>query len=359
MNAMKKLMRGAAVMTAALAANLCTVAQEAAKPSFWWDVDFSTVFDNREGDSKYTDTRTYFQTQLAPEIGAQFKSAGATHRIAGGAVWTQPIGSEWDGHRISPTLYYCYEGHRGLSASIGMFGRNQLIRPLPNYIWSDSVYYCQRNIRGAMIQYQSDRGFFEALLDWRGMQSRSRREAFNIIAQGEWRHRSFTAGGLAMMNHLARSAEATDDQHVVDNFIVNPYVGYRGAGNNIAGHIHLGMLASLSRDRGESAWIERAGLWLEGAVAWRWLEAKNTLYAGGKLFPLYSRYGSLLEQGEPYYASKWYDRLSLAANLVSTSRVALKASVDFNLAKNNFTFYQRLLLSVSLGSSGRRPRIVF
>ncbi len=66
MNAMKKLMRGAAVMTAALAANLCTVAQEAAKPSFWWDVDFSTVFDNREGDSKYTDTRTYFQTQLAP-----------------------------------------------------------------------------------------------------------------------------------------------------------------------------------------------------------------------------------------------------------------------------------------------------
>lgn len=343
------------VASAAISAS----AQEAEQLRFWWDVDFSTIFDNREGDSKYTDTKTFFQTQLSPEIGVSFNSAGATHRVAGGGVWTQPIGSEWDGHRISPTLYYRYESHNsGLSASLGMFPRHQLIRLLPNYIWSDSVYYCQHNIRGAMLQYNSDNGFFEALLDWRGMQSRTRREAFNIIAQGEWNHRSFVAGGLAMMNHLARSSEAGPEQHVVDNFIVNPYAGFRAEGASIGGHLHIGLLASLSRDRGDSDWFTRAGLWIEGAMHWHWFEAKNTLYSGGKLFPLYQRYGSLLDQGEPYYASKWMDRLSLGASLISTSRVALKASVDFNLASDNFTFYQRLMLKVALGSSPRKASIV-
>lgn len=343
----------------AVIAAICVSAQDQEPMRLWWDVDFSTIFDNREGDSRYTDTKTFFQTQLAPEIGVSFNSYGAMHRVAGGAVWTQPIGSEWDGHRISPTVYYRYERDNGLSASLGMFGRDQLIRPLPNYIWSDSVYYCQHNIRGALIQYESGRGFFEAVLDWRGMQSRTRREAFNIIAHGEWRHGQMIAGGLAMMNHLARSAEATDDQHVVDNFIVNPYVGVGADREQTGGYVYAGLLASLSRDRGDSDWIARAALWLEGSVRWRWLEVKNTLYAGGALFPLYSRYGSLLDQGEPYYASKWYDRLSTAANLISTGRVALKASLDFNIADNNFTFYQRLLLRVAIGSSPRRPRIIF
>lgn len=327
----------------------------------YWDVDFSTLFDNREGDSRYADTRTFFQTQLAPEIGVTFRSTGARHRIAGGAVWTQPIGSEWDGHKISPTLYYRYEGRNGLSGALGMFGREQLIRQLPNYIWSDSVNYWQHNIRGAMIQYQSDRGFFEALLDWRGMQSRTRREAFNIIAQGEWRRNRLVAGGLGMMNHLARSAEATDDQHVVDNFVVNPYIGLDWRDSDIyrslTGYFHAGMLASTTRDRGKEEWITHAGLWLEGALYWRWLEVKNTFYGGAEIFPFYDRYGSLLHQGEPYYASPFYDRLSAGASLISTSRVALKASVDFNIAEDNFSFYQRLILKVNIGSSPRRPRI--
>ncbi len=350
--------RALSILLAGVAA-LGTWAQDAAPLHLWWDVDFSTIFDNREGDSRYTDTKTFFQTQLAPEIGVCFNSSDAVHRVAGGAVWTQPIGAEWDGYRISPTLYYRYEKNNGLSASIGMFGREQLIRPLPNYIWNDSIYYTQHNIRGAMIQYAGRKGFFEAILDWRGMQSRSRREAFNIIAQGEWTGRKLVAGGVAMMNHLARSAEASDDQHVVDNFLVNPYIGIQSGRENAGGYLHLGLLASLSRDRGDSDWLSRAGVWLDGAVNWRWFEARNTLYAGGALFPLYSRYGALLDQGEPYYASKWYDRLSVAGNLISTGRVALKASLDFNLAENNFTFYQRLLLRIAVGSSARRPKIVF
>ena len=67
-----------------------------------WAVDFNTIFDNREGDDKYTDTKTFFQTKLAPEIGVSMMDG--MHRISGGVVWTQPIGSEWDGYKLSPTL---------------------------------------------------------------------------------------------------------------------------------------------------------------------------------------------------------------------------------------------------------------
>lgn len=342
-------------------ASLASRAQE--RPDslrLYWDVDFATIFDNREGDARYAPAKTFFQTRLAPEIGASFRSPGAVHRIAGGVVWTQPIGSEWDGHRLSPTLYYRYEGSRGLSASLGMFGRDQLVRPLPDYIWSDSVYYCQRNIRGALLQYRGSRGYAEAVLDWRGMQSRTQREAFNIIGRGEWlASRRFMAGGVVMMNHLARSSESYDYEHVVDNFLLNPYVGLASAATSVVGwELRAGVLASVTRDRGDSSWLTRAGLWVEARARWKMLEGVNTLYAGGRLFPLYGRYGSLLDQGEPYYASPWRDRLSLAAHLIDTRRVALRASLDFNLAKDNFNFYQRLILSVALGSSGRRPRLM-
>lgn len=337
-----------------LALSLLLSASASAAPadslSLYWDVDLNIFFDNREGDSRYVDTRTFFLTRLAPEIGASFRSDGASHRIAGGAVWAQPIGSEWDGYRISPTLYYRYERRNGLAASIGMFGREQLISPMPDYVWSDSASYWQRNIRGAMIQYSSSRGFFEAFLDWRGMQSHTRREAFNIIAHGEWRSPShLVAGGLAMMNHLARSADAGPEQHVVDNFILNPYVGLQYLSSHpLSAYCHIGILASLTRDRGDSDWLPRAGLWLDAQASWRWLSIQNTLYAGKPLFPLYHRYGSLLDQGSPYYASPWTDRLALAAALISTPHVNLSASLDFHFAKSNLTSYQRLILTITL-----------
>lgn len=72
----------------------------AQKPDLYWGVDMSALFDNREGDEKFADAKTFFQTQLAPEIGLTLDKK--RHLVAAGAVWTQPIGCEWDGHRISP-----------------------------------------------------------------------------------------------------------------------------------------------------------------------------------------------------------------------------------------------------------------
>lgn len=320
------------------------------RPAFMWNLDFRSVFDNRECDDRYTSNRTYFFTQLSPEIGIAVR--GGRHRVMGGVVWTQPIGCEWEGHKIQPRIYYMYKVPRWEFA-MGILPKDLLIRPLPNYIESDSAGYFQRSVRGAMVQHRSRQWYFEAMIDWRGMQSHTRREAFCLIAQGEWmpEKKVPVAGALLMLNHLARTEQASTDQHVVDNFIFNPYAGVE-LGQYVAPldslSVRAGLLASMTRDRGEGSWRNAAGLWLDMAVSWWRLSLMNTLYLSDKpLYPLYARYGMLLNDGEPYYASSFYNRTTLKGRILSwRGIVSLDAALDFNLASSNFSFYQRLLLDI-------------
>ena len=329
---------------------MAATAVMAQKPTVEWSVDFKTIFDNREGDETYTEAETFFMTQLAPEIGLSLDNG--RHTVMGGVVWTQPIGCEWDGHRVSPTLYYRYR-RGGTEGWLGMFGREQLARRLPDYIWNDSCYYVQRNIRGAGIVMRGNHGFVQGVLDWRGMQTEKQREAFNIIVDGEWRRGGnsvLTAGGTAMMNHLARRKNAPVEEQVVDNFIANPYIGADFTEKATwAERLTLkgGVLASMTRDRGtDHKWVSRGGVWIEGCIDWRRFSFREEAYGGGRLFPYYSRYGSVLDQGEPYYASPWYSRTDVGYAVIRSNHVKLEALLDFHAAKDNFNFYQRLILQV-------------
>lgn len=324
----------------------------AQRPDLYWSVDMSAIFDNREGDTHHAPAKTFFQTQLAPEIGISLYND--RHRIATGIVWTQPIGCEWEGHRLSPTVYYRYQS-KGLRFALGMFGRDQLYAEMPNYIWNDSVKYSQRNIRGAMIGYQNAKGYFQAFLDWRGMQTETQREAFNIIASGERFHANgkFLWGGLAMLNHLALDKSKNPDQHVVDNLLYNPYIGLniskisrRTSLDSCA--IRIGVLGGLTRDRGDGDWKTPVGVWADINISWKFLELKNTFYAGGKLYPLYNKYNYILDQGEPYYATSLYNRTSVAVIFLKRKFMSLKGSLDFNIAPSHFNFYQRVIFSFSI-----------
>lgn len=344
---------------------------------FTWDVDFSSVFDNREGDHDITATKTYFFTNLAPEVGVKF---GDEDRVAGGVVWFQPIGCQWEGHRLSPTLYYRHEGKRW-RFSMGMFPRKQLVEEMPGYLWSDSLSYSQNNIRGVLVQYVSPKGFFDAYVDWRGMQTRSQREAFNIVFHGQMspRRNWFHFGGYAQMNHYALQKDAPQEQHIVDNFLVNPYVG-ADLGRSIGTDsltIRAGLLMTVERNRANPSggWETPAGFYLEAVGEWKWLGVKNTLYAGKPLFPSYnypspgfldndaphatpeeiavnpvvwSPMGPGLYQGEPFYQKCFYDRLNVYAYILRRKHVNLMASLDFNFTPSSFIFYQRLLLRVTL-----------
>ena len=214
---------------------LCLTAQTGIKPT--WEVDFDAVFDNREGSNRYTDTRTFFFVNLAPEVGLRFTAAD---RIAGGVVWNQPVGAGWKQYHLSPTLYYRHDGaarQSPWSFSMGMFPRKQLTEEMPGFLWSDSLAYHQRNIRGVLVQYRRDHGFAEAYVDWRGMQSREQREAFNIVVHTRWHVRRTSplfVGGYVMMNHFALQEDAPADQHIVDNFVVHPYAGVNLQGAHTA-----------------------------------------------------------------------------------------------------------------------------
>lgn len=344
---------------------------------FTWDVDFSSVFDNREGDHDITATKTYFFTNLAPEAGLRFSSED---RIAGGVVWFQPIGCQWEGHRLSPTLYYRHEG-RKWRFSMGMFPRRQLVEEMPGFLWSDSLSYSQNNIRGALVQYVAPKGYFEVYVDWRGMQTESQREAFNIVFHGQMSPRRdwLNFGGYAQMNHYALQKNPPADQHIVDNFLVNPYVGAdlgRVAGTDSL-TIRAGLLMTIERNRarGDGGWEAPAGFNLEAVWEWRWLGVKNSLYVGKPLFPSYNcpspefldnkrphateveiavnpvvwtPMGPGLYQGEPFYQKCFYDRLDLYAYILRKKYVSLMASLDFNITPGSFIFYQRLLLRINL-----------
>lgn len=337
---------------AAAAALISISGLYAQKPDFYWSVDLSAVFDNREGDTQYADAKTYFQVQAAPEIGISFSED--RHLIAGGAVWTQPIGCEWNGHRISPTLYYRYE-NEGLRFAMGMFGKDKLFEEMPNYIWNDSVNYAQRNIRGAMVGYRNAKGYVQAFVDWRGMQTESQREAFNIIASGERKYwdGKFVWGGLLMMNHLAKDKSPDHvNQFVVDNFIYNPYIGIDIAkivkSPLDSCSVRAGALGGLTRDRSDRQWKTPIGIWADVDVRWKFLELQNTFYSGGKLFPYYGTFGAILDQGEPYYAASLYNRTSVYVYFLRRSFVNIKASLDFNIAPSHFNFYQRVMVEFSL-----------
>lgn len=342
------LFRVVSLIAAAVTACPGTKADTAVR--FEWGGEFETVFDNREGDGTRAVDRTFFLTRLAPEAGISFD--GGMHSVMGGVVWVQPIGCEWEGHRLSPTLYYRYR-RGGLTGALGMFPRRLLHSPLPDYLLSDSARYEQANIRGGMVGYESRHGWAEGFIDWRGMQSETRREAFAVVGRGEWRHGIWRAGGTAMMNHLARSRNAPETEHVTDNIIINPEAGISldgvMAGREAGLDVRLGWLYGLSRDRGAGDWLSSSGVRLNVEGRWWRLYLGETLwYADRPLFPLYDTLGALLNDGEPYYRADRYSATRLGVRMIEwRGIVSLRGELDFHVTPGDFMFYQRLLLAVT------------
>ncbi len=327
-----------------LATPLSAVAQE-----LTWALDYESTFDNREGDSDYTPAETLFFSNLAPEVGLQFSDSD---RIAGGVVWNQPIGCEWDGALVSPTLYYRHDNAARWAVTMGMLPRTLLHEELPNFLWSDSLSYFQRNIRGILLQYTDRRSFVDFYLDWRQMQTETEREAFNIVVHGQWHpgNGDFFVGGNAMMNHFALTKNSTPDEHIVDNFVVNPYVGIDLSRATALDSLRVraGALLTVERNRAYDDWSTPIGVWADVRAEWRWLGLYNSFYAGGR--QMQSPGGSLLYQGEPFYRSKLYNRTDVYANVLRNRHVELKASLDFNITEGSFIFYQRLTLRIYLNN---------
>lgn len=322
-----------------------------AQTALEWDVEFQSVFDNREGDRDHTDPETIFFTRLRPTLGLRL---GRANVLAGGIEWIQPIAYEWSGKQVRPVLYYRHENARW-SGSVGIFPRTQLIEEMPAFLWGDSTAYFQPDIRGALLQWRHERSFAEIYLDWRQMQTATKRESFSIAAHGRWQapRAPWMAGAYLTMNHLALTKNAPADMHIVDNFMAAPYIG-ADLGSRCAMdtlRFRLGAALTIERNRAAGGWRTPGGVWLEAIAGWKGFRLENMLYAGGKLLPSYGLFGSLLYQGDPYYAASFHDRASLSYGIVRLKAIDLRAALDFHFTPGSFMFYQKISVVVRLGQS--------
>lgn len=326
--------------------------------AFDWNLDFYSVFDNREGDGDHTAAETISLTRLSPEVGFRL---GASDRIAGGIVWTQPIAYDWNGTRVRPTIYYSHSSSEW-SGAFGIFPRRQLMEEQPSFMWCDSLDYFQPNIRGALLQWHRGGSFAEIYLDWRQAQTETKRESFSIAAHGRWAADKgpWMAGAYLTMNHLALTKNAPEDMHIVDNFLAAPYVGadFSRCTALDSLRVRVGAVTTIERNRAYGKWETPVGGWLEVIAGWKGFELKNTLYVGDTLMPSYQMFGAELYQGEPFYSSDFYNRTDVSYGIVRRSGVELRAHLDFNFSPDSFIFYQRITLRFNFdGSLALKKRI--
>lgn len=330
-----------------LLAALCAQSQAA----FVWSVDFTSVFDNREGDREHVTPETIFFTRLRPLAGVLL---GGGDTFAGGVDWTEPVGYDWGGRRVRPVLFYRHDDGRW-AGSVGVFPRTQLSEQLPSFLWGDSTEYFQPEIRGVLLQYRSGRSFAEIYLDWRQKQTATKRESFSIVAHGRWQHprNPLLAGAYLTMNHLALVKNAPENMHIVDNFMAAPYVGvdFSGLAPLDSLRVRAGMAVTVERNRALGGWNTPAGGWFEITAGWKGFVFSNMLYGGGRLLPSYGIFGAELYQGEPYYAARFYDRARLSYGIVRRRNVDLRAGLDFNFTPGSFMFYQKIAVTVRFGQS--------
>lgn len=321
---------------------VCTVPVAVHAQHLEWSVDFTSMFQNREGGDEQTPDQTILFTRLAPEVGLSLLDS--THVIKGGVAWYQPMIDNGTGYKVLPTIYYNY--HRGAwDVTTGMFPRSLLARRPSTLLWSDSLSFNTPNARGLLIKRQSNRNHLALLLDWRQLQSTTQREAFNVYFQSQ----HFIKGPLyisseVQINHLAKRKNAPEDEGVNDDITVFPRIGIEAIKTQKALlNIEAGAAVQLQRNRSQGKWHTPCRFYASmNARLWNWLEINEQFSTGKDAFPLYEQFGSQLNLGDPYWRYKTYSRTDVQAHIVTNRFVDLSAGITLHVTDKTFGFWQQV-----------------
>ncbi|MGM9830562.1 MAG: hypothetical protein ACI3Z5_00925 [Paludibacteraceae bacterium] len=340
----------------------CTLAAQD-KPRFLYNVDFATWFDNREYQRPLQIPQTLFSFRLSPEIGVGLSDRqGGSHRLIAGVHYTQPLGGNWKEVHFHPTAFYQYQ-YKGFTMNIGAVPYKHFIRQLPDFLRYDSIAYAHPNIQGALLQYSSRHGYVEAMCDWRGMQSPTRREMFRITFDGEYSYQGFFryfAGGVAQLNHKANHGAPTPREGVCDDIYASPNIGIDFAAPTPLDTICLraSYIYGYQRFRPDNLVYQPQGFMLEFMLRWRFLGLKNTFYVGDNLMPLYGMFGADLNQGDPFYQSPLYNRTDLFIYIVRKGFVNCYFSWNMHYAAGTrLQNQQQLIVLFSLDGLKKEQRL--
>ena len=288
-------------------------------------------FDNREVRSPYQHSQTMFGTRLGAELGVR---RGPSRVYAGYAVVKEfgrkeLANKEW-------TLYYHYrEG--GVSGAFGAFPRRLLLRELPEAFIDDSLRYYSPNLYGALIQHTGGNGFVELYCNWRGRQSYTQREIFDIVADGEYvipyTRSAISTGFNAQLTHFSVRKGKTPD-NVYDKIMLNPYTRFTLSGSFIDTYsFTTGALLSFNRDRTDNIWKTPAGFMGDASASKGWFTLANHLYVGSPQFSDYELYGAELHQGDAYYRSSFYDRVDASVSLLNRKNLHCSFTASFHFTE--------------------------
>lgn len=318
-----------------------------------WSIDASSLINNREGgEDKTTPDQTFIFTRLAPEVGISVNDG--QHVLKGGVAWYQPMTDDLYGYKVLPTLYYQFNSANGWHVATGLIPRSLMVERMPRYLWSDSLNYCQPNLRGAMAQLIKPSGYAELVIDWRQMQTERQREAFSVMVNTDWRIAGpLKLGGHLQYNHLAMTRHHNEDQHVNDDMMINPMLTLDLSRRTVLDSLRLsaGAIISMERDRGVDKWERPAGFVATATARWRWLQVDETFYAGQAIMPLYPKFGSQLVLGDPYFNEKTYSRTDLIFHIVSNRIVDLTGSLTLHANNQTTGFWQQVACRFYIDSS--------
>ena len=255
-------------------------------------VDFDTYFDNREySGSEIGESGTFFSSRLTPKVGVKWNDKNSL--IFGVDLWSDFGDVTNFFAKARPLAYYQFASDK-VRAYAGIFSREEMIGDYSEVFISESESFYQNRVQGFMGQYHGDRGYAELSIDWCGMYSVASREKFRILSAGRYwfddENRHFYGGYALQMFHYAGSE--TISNCVVDNLIVNPYVGTR-FNAYFDFDVRLHYIQTLQRDRAnEDKFQTPMGGMLQLKMEKWGVYLDEQLYLGSDLLPYYSSYRS-------------------------------------------------------------------
>ena len=337
-----------------------------AKPGFVYDVGFDFRFDNREYDrSPLSASMTIFGARLTPSAGISIKpSQDSEHRIMAGVDIMKNFGDSASNAGLfrEITLYYKWRQRTGrteMTLVAGVFPRSEMRGNYSTAFFSDSLKFNDPNLEGLILGFRRPKAYYELGCDWMGKFGRNTRERFMIFSSGEARlaGESLLLGYAGTLYHYASSGSVWG---VVDNILLNPYVGTdlsRASGIQSL-RITLGWLQSFQNDRrniGNYIFPHGAELFFD-VRNWN-AGIANRFYYGSGLMPYYgyadaagAMYGNSLYLGDPFWrlglsdrhgGCGIYDRLDLYYEPRIAPFLNLRVEISLHFNENMFAGWQQ------------------
>ena len=328
-----------------------------------WKLGAEGFFDNGEGDDTYRTTLTYGGLRVTPELGISWDEG--KHSIMGGYSGHLEFGKKHGFTDGTPVVYYRYQT-QPLTFTFGSFQRDKLLGDYPSFMFADSIRYYRPTMQGFAIQHQYKRGYFEAFLDWTGFRTNKDREQF--MAGLSFKHtigkmddelfskfsKRFYVGIEGYYYHYALTWNADEKQHIHDNLVAHPFVGYKleSRVTDAGIDVRAGALASFDRERGlEGAKRTPVGFLGEVNAHYKRFFFEDIFYAGGHQQPFGKQYFGAYYWADTYYHAPAYNRTDIKYQFIVNKFVSAYAGAIFNITKAGLNWHQVLTLKVNLGSN--------